>query len=128
MGITGRDSDFTIDEKLMAERYQVDVLGAYQVMQAFANDEFAGKGGTILATGGGFAMYPMTAYLPLSMDKAALRAMVIAEHNEWQEKGLFIGTVTVTNAIGYAEGYEPDTIAGKFWGLFGNRSDAEIIY
>ena len=128
VGITGPDSDFTVDEKLMAERYQVDVLGAYQVMQAFANEEFAGKGGTILATGGGFAMYPMTAYLPLSMDKAALRAMVIAEHNEWQEKGLFIGTVTVTNAIGYAEGYEPDTIAEKFWELFSNRNDAEIIY
>lgn len=73
-------------------------------------------------------MYPMIAYLPLSMDKAALRAMVVAEHNEWQEKGLCIGTVTVTNTIGYAEGYEPDTIAEKFWDLFTKRENVEMVY
>lgn len=128
VGVTVSDNSCTMNEKLMAERYQIDVLGAYQVMQAFANDEFAEKKGNILITGGGLAMYPMTAYLPLSMDKAALRAMVIAEHNEWQEKGLYIGTVTVTNTIGYAEGYEPDTIAEKFWELFTKRNDVEIVY
>lgn len=128
VGVTLPDSECEINEKVMAKRYQTDVIGAYQVIQAFANDEFAQKKGNILITGGGLAMYPMTAYLPLSMDKAALRAMVIAEHNEWQEKGLYIGTVTVTNTIGYTEGYEPDTIAGKFWELFTKREDAEIVY
>lgn len=43
VGVTLPDNSCTIDEKLMAERYQIDVLGAYQVMQAFANDEFAEK-------------------------------------------------------------------------------------
>lgn len=128
VGVTLPDSECNMNEKIMSERYQIDVIGAYQVMQTFANEEFAQKKGNILITGGGLAMYPMTDYLPLSMDKAALRAMVIAEHNEWKEKGLYIGIVTVTNVIGHAEGYEPDTIAEQFWKLFVERENVEIVY
>lgn len=127
VGVVDADKDFTIDAALMAKRYQTDVIGAFQVMQAFATEALAQKRGSILVTGGGFALYPMTAFLPLSMDKAALRALVLAEHNEWKEKGLFIGTITVAGLIGSA-GYEPDTLAEKFWKLHQDRNDAEIVY
>lgn len=60
---------------LLVERYQVDVAGAYQAVLCVVTDAFAEKRGAILLTSGGFALYPTADYLPLSMDKATLRAM-----------------------------------------------------
>ncbi|WP_423215352.1 SDR family NAD(P)-dependent oxidoreductase [Streptococcus equinus] len=128
VGVTEPDSHLNGNIQRMLQRYQVDVLGAYQVIDFFTNSSFVEKNGAILITGGGYALYPTSDYLTLSMDKAALRAMVLAEHDKWQSQGVFIGTVTVTNAIGFVQGYEPDTIAEKFYELTQNRSTAEIIY
>ena len=46
-------------------------------------------------TGGGVALHPEYTFLPLSMDKAALRAMVYAMSPVLQEKGIYIGLVTI---------------------------------
>ena len=128
VGVTEPDGGRTFDCAAMAERYQIDVLGFYQTLQVFATDAFAAKGGTILVTGGGLAIHPMHEFLPLSMDKAALRALVLAEHALWKAKGLYIASLQVTNAIGVAEGYEPDRLAGMLWDMYTRRTEPELIY
>lgn len=102
VGITNPDSmlEKGVDGQLLRDRYQVDVVGAYNAIQQIATEEFAEKNGTILVTGGGLAMYPSAEYLPLSMDKAALRAMVQAIHPALKEKGIFLGTLTVPGQRG----------------------------
>lgn len=130
VGVTAADGDVSggINEEVMAQRYQVDVLGAYTCIQQVLGEDFSQKQGAILITGGGLSIYPSAAYLPLSMDKAALRAMVLALHLVCKKQNVFIGTVQVCNTIGGSEKYMPEKIAEQFWKLYQDRTDAEIIY
>ena len=128
VGITGPDSEQdVIDTALLRSRYQVDVVGAYNTIQTIATDEFAGKQGAILITGGGLAMYPSVEYLPLSMDKAALRAMIQALHPVMKEKGIFLGTLTVCNVIMPGSTCAPEILAEKYWDLYTKRDNWEVI-
>lgn len=128
VGITVPDEGRTIDVKTLMERYAADVAGAYNCVRLIDTDAFAAKRGAILITGGGLALQPYAAYLPLSMDKAALRAMVQALAPVLEEKGIYLGTVQVTGAIGSNEHFAPKTIAEKFWELYEKRETHEIVY
>lgn len=129
VGITSLDSALAegVTSDVLRERYQVDVVGAYHCIQQIATEEFAKKNGSILVTGGGLAMYPSADYLPLSMDKAALRAMVQALHPVLQEKGIFLGVLTVCNVIMEGSTCAPDILAEKYWGQYTERKDWEIV-
>lgn len=116
------------DVDLLMDRYLADVAGAYHAIQQVLGKEFSKKKGAILVTGGGLAMYPSADFLPLSMDKAALRAMVLALRPVLQEQDVFIGSVQICGTIGGLEKYMPDAIAQQFWKLYQDRGDAEIIY
>ncbi len=126
IGITSPDDG--MNAEVMAERYRVDVLGAYTSIQNILGTEFSKKQGAILVTGGGLAMHPHALFLPLSMDKAALRAMVFALSPELKEQDVFIGTVQVCGVIGGSDKYKPERIAELFWKLYQDRSDTEIVY
>lgn len=129
IGVTIPDSmqDNGISASVLRDRYQVDVVGAYHCIQQITTEEFAKKNGSILVTGGGLAMYPSADYLPLSMDKAALRAMVQALHPVMQKKGIFLGTLTVCNVIAEGSSCAPDILAEKYWQQYTERKDWEIV-
>lgn len=129
VGVTIPDSmqDNGISTSVLRDRYQVDVAGAYHCIQHIATVDFAKKNGSILVTGGGLAMYPSADYLPLSMDKAALRAMVQALHPVMKEKGIFLGTLTVCSVIAAGSSCAPDTLAEKYWQQYSERKDWEIV-
>ena len=129
VGITGADRDAgVVDAELMMRRYAADVAGAYSCVSRVMGDEFSRKNGAILITGGGLSIYPNAEYLPLSMDKAALRAMVLALHPVYKERNVYIGSVQVRDVIGGSEKYMPDRIAELFWKMYQERKEAEIVY
>ncbi|MCD7892634.1 MAG: SDR family NAD(P)-dependent oxidoreductase [Erysipelotrichaceae bacterium] len=130
VGITIADEGVAggITTELMMQRYNAEVLGAYTCIKQLLGEEFSDKQGTILITGGGLAMYPSAAYLPLSMHKAALRAMVQALHPVCKEQNVFLGTVQVCNTIGASEKYMPEKIAEEFWKMYQDHTDVEIVY
>ena len=130
VGITGLDSEIKgeKDVDLLMDRYMVDVAGAYHAIQQVLGKEFSEKKGTILVTGGGLALYPMYDYLPLSMDKAALRAMCLALHEELKKQDVFLGTVTVTGVIAPGQPCDPALLAEDFWKLYTDRADCEIVH
>lgn len=130
VGITGLDTEIKEekDVNLLMNRYMVDVAGAYHAIQQVLGEEFSHKNGTILVTGGGLAMYPMYDYLPLSMDKAALRAMCLALHEELKKQNVFVGTVTVTGVIAPGETCDPALLAEDFWKLYTERKECEIVH
>lgn len=127
VGITLPDA--SLDEEknaeLLIKRYQVDVAGAYHAMQQVIGEEFSKKQGTILVTGGGFALYPMDEFLPLSIDKAALRALCIALHNKLKEQNIYVGTLTVTDSIVPGGKCDPALLAEDFWKMYTDRSECE---
>lgn len=130
VGITGQDKELTEakDVDLLMKRYQVDVAGAYHAIQQVLGEEFSRKNGAILVTGGGLAMYPIDEYLPLSMDKAALRAMCIALHNKLKEQNVFVGTLTVTDVIEPGKKCDPSLLAEDFWKLYTERQECELVH
>lgn len=130
VGITVSDSECSEEKNadLLMKRYRVDVAGAYHVIQQVLGEEFSKKNGAILITGGGLAMYPMDEYLPLSMDKAALRAMCIALHNKLKEQNVYLGTVTVTDTITPGGKCDPTLLAEDFWKLYTERGECEIVH
>ncbi len=130
VGNTTADGDLSggMNVAVMQQRYQVDVLGAYTCIRQMLNNAFSQKQGAILITGGGLALYPSADYLPLSMDKAALRALVLALHPVCLDQGVFLGVVQVCGTIGGSEKYRPEKVADQFWKLYQNRGDAEIVY
>lgn len=130
VGITGLDSEIKEEKNfdLLVNRYKVDVAGAYHAIQQVLGEDFSKKQGTILVTGGGLALYPMDAYLPLSMDKAALRAMCLALHEELKKQNVFVGTVTVTGVIEPGAPCDPKLLAEDFWKLYTDRQNCEIVH
>lgn len=128
VGITTADADCEINAQTMLDRYKVDVIGAFHTIKLLDNNAFAKKNGTILITGGGLGIQPYYGYLPLSMDKAALRAMVQATAPVLKEKGIHLATVQVTGVIGSNEHYAPKTIAEEFWKLYNDKEKTEVIY
>ena len=128
VGITTADSQLKEkDVDLLVERYKIDVAGAYHAILQVLGKEFSEKNGAILVTGGGLALYPMSEYLPLSMDKAALRAMCLALHNELKKQNVYVGTLTVTDVIAPGAKCDPAILAEDFWKLYTERKECEMV-
>ena len=128
VGITTADSELKEkDAALLVEKYKIDVAGAYHAILQVLGEEFSKKNGAILVTGGGLALYPMNEYLPLSMDKAALRAMCLALHNELKKQNVYLGTLTVTDVIAPSSKCDPAILAEDFWKLYTERKDCEMV-
>lgn len=128
VGVTDLDAEHTINSELLMQRYQMDVASAYHCAQLLNTEAFSKKKGAIIFTGGGLALRPEATFTPLSMDKAALRAMVYLLHDEYSEKGIFIGTVTVCGGVKADTYFAPELIAEKYWELYTERSQCEIVY
>lgn len=128
VGITTLDADTHINADVLIERYKVDVAGAYRCIQMMDTKEFARKNGAVLVTGGGLALRPEFTYLPLSMDKAALRAMVYAMHPVLKEKGIFLGLVSIMGGIKPGTDFAPERIAETYWKMYQERSQCEVRF
>lgn len=128
VGITVPDREIYVDSSVLLERYKADVTGAYECISLVTTDDFAKRNGAIIITGGKLAEQPSIEYLPLSMDKAALRAMVYAMHPVLKEKGIFLGMVTIMGGIRSGTHFSPEHIAETFWQLYNNQNAIEIKY
>lgn len=130
VGITTPDADITQEKNvgLLLERYMSDVGGAYHAIQQIADDKFSRRHGAVLVTGGGLALHPMYDYLPLSMDKAALRAMCLALYEELKKQHIYVGILTVTDVIASGEKCDPTLLAEDFWNMYTSRTECEHIH
>lgn len=127
VGITTPD-----DEKLTAEilvnHFKADVAGAYTTASTFADENFAEKKGAIIFTGGGLAMYPSDGFIPLSIDKAALRSLAYILNNKYKERGIFVGIVEVCGSINGSPYFSAKNIAETYWQMYLNRDKCEYAY
>jgi short-subunit dehydrogenase len=94
----------------------VNIGGALAATQAAAGGMANRGSGTILLTGGGFAMYPHPDYLSLSIGKAGIRALAQGLFESLKEKGIHVATVTVAGFVSPGS-KEVDTVADQFWQL-----------
>lgn len=103
-------------EDLLAD-FKVNVVGAVvAVQQVLPEMRKAGKG-TILLTGGGFALYPQAPLFSLGLGKAGIRNLTSSLADELEGYGIRVGTVTVCGTVAEGTRFAPDKIAEAFFGL-----------
>lgn len=81
-----------------------------------------------MVTGGGLSVDLSADYLPLSMDKAALRIMCLALYKKLKEQNVYFGILTVTGAIKPGEKCDPALLAEDFWELYTERKECEMVH
>lgn len=94
----------------------VNIGGALVAAQCVAPKMSERGSGTILLTGGGFALEPNPEFLSLSIGKAGIRAMAHALFDDLKERGIHFATVTVT-ALVAAGSKDAEAVAECFWQL-----------
>lgn len=108
----------------------VNIGGALSAIQAAAPKMAEQKSGTILLTGGGFALHPSPDYISISIGKAGIRALTLGLFESLKEQNVHIATVTVATFVN-ADSKESHDVADHFWKLHAQpvgQWTAETIY
>lgn len=108
----------------------VNIGGALAAVQAVLPYMLQKKSGTILLTGGGFALYPSPDFISLSIGKAGLRNLTLGLFESLKSEGIHIASVSVATSVtpGSKEAWD---IAESFWQLHAQPKDSwvpEVTY
>jgi NAD(P)-dependent dehydrogenase (short-subunit alcohol dehydrogenase family) len=92
-------------------------IGGAQAAAKAAEKAMAGQGsGSLLLTGGGFALAPSADYISLSIGKAGIRALALGLFDDFKAKGIHVGTVTVAAWVSPGSDHAA-AVAEHFWKL-----------
>lgn len=108
----------------------VNIAAALVAVQEVSRGMLARRSGSILLTGGMFAITPVADYLSLSIGKAGLRALAQALFAPFREQDVHIAMVTVATLVA-AESAEARGVAESFWELHDSSPEVwtpEAIY
>lgn len=94
----------------------VNIGGALVAAQVAAPKMSERGSGTILLTGGGFALEPNPEYLSLSIGKAGIRALAQGLFENFKDKGIHVATVTVGAYVATGS-KDAEAVAEHFWQL-----------
>lgn len=106
-------------ETLMKD-FSVSVGGALVAAQAVLPLLQAAGKGSVLFTGGGFALQPYPALASLGIGKAGLRNLAQSLHQELAGSEITVGVVTIGGTVGSGPAFMPDAIAEHFWAMHGS--------
>ena len=87
--------------------------------------------GTILLTGGGQALNPISLLSSLGIGKAGLRNLAYSLHHELKDFGIHVATVTINGQVDPNTKFAPDLICEEFWDLHTQQIgqfEIEIVY
>jgi NAD(P)-dependent dehydrogenase (short-subunit alcohol dehydrogenase family) len=117
VGVLRPDAPTGGDDQEWAHVTAINVLGARVAADAVLPELRDGRG-TLLFTGGGYALHPSKKFSSLSVGKAALRAYVQVLHDQLAGTGVHATSVTITKEIGGGEPrFEPAALAQAYLDL-----------
>lgn len=99
----------------LAGDMQVNLTGVLVAVRAVLPYMRQHGGGSILLTGG-FALFPSSEFLTLSIGKAGVRCLCQALFSDLAKENVHIASITVKKIVQAGEG-DPERIAGIFWKL-----------
>jgi len=108
----------------------VNIGAALVALQEASRGMLTRGAGTILLTGGMFAVAPNPAFLSLSIGKAGVRALTQALFAPFRDRGVHIASVSVATMVA-ADSPEAEGVANAFWGLHNSPREAwsaEVTY
>lgn len=104
----------------------VNIGGAQAAAQGAAAKMLESGSGSILLTGGGFALQPSSDYLSLSIGKAGIRALAYGLFESFKAKGVHVATVTVAAFVNPGS-RDADAVADMFWQLHSQPNDSWTV-
>ena len=126
VGVLAPDSPVGGDDREWARNAAVNILGARIAADAVLPRLRDGRG-TLLFTGGGYALHPSKTFSSLSVGKAGLRAYVQLLHDELAGTGVHATSVTITAGISGEGRFDPAVIAKSYLELH-QQPEAEWQY
>jgi NAD(P)-dependent dehydrogenase (short-subunit alcohol dehydrogenase family) len=123
VGVLHPDSPTGGDDQTWAHNTAINILGARVAADAILPELRDGRG-TLLFTGGGYALHPSKKFASPSVGKAGLRAYVDMLHDQLAGTGVHATSVTITATIGSAPRFEPAEIAKAYLEL-DNQAETE---
>lgn len=111
--------------------FRVNIMGLLAAVQECVPRMREAGRGTILITGGGLALTPMSALASLSMGKAAQRSLAFSLAGELEPAGIHVATVTVCGFVKPGTHFDPDRIADEYWRLHTQDAsgfEREVVY
>ncbi|MBD2231097.1 SDR family NAD(P)-dependent oxidoreductase [Phormidium tenue] len=110
--------------------FKANVAGAIACVESILPAMQAEQKGTLLFTGGGFALYPDPNFVSLSLGKAGIRVLASTLHAALKDSPIKVGTVTICGTVnGNDPKYSSDRIAEEYWKLhIAENGEYETIY
>jgi short-subunit dehydrogenase len=107
--------------------FKTSVVNALMATKALLPDLKANQG-AVLMTGGGSGIYPQPEMGSISLGKAGIRNLSGQLNKVLKADGIFVGTVIVAGSIApESTTHSPKILADKFWEMYCNKTDAEVI-
>lgn len=94
--------------------FQTNVVGALVAAKFVLPAMKARRSGSVLFTGGGWALYPSAAVASTAIGKAGLRHLALVLAEELQGSGVRSGTVTIMGQVAAGTAFDPDLIGAAF--------------
>lgn len=104
----------TITPEGLTRDFHTNVSGGLAAVRAVLPSMLQRKSGTILFTGGGWAIYPAVEVTSVSIDKGALRTLALMLAEELKGTGVRVGTVTIMGAVALGTPFDPAKIGRMF--------------
>ncbi len=117
-------------DQLVAD-FRVNVAGALAATLAVLPGMKARGHGTILFTGGGWALQPWDGAASPSIGKAGIRSLAYTLAQELGGSGIHVGTVLIAGQVAAGTHFDPDKIAEAYLKLHRQppgQFETEIIY
>lgn len=108
----------------------INIGGALTATQSVLPEMSKRGAGTILLTGGGFALYPDPEFLSLSIGKAGIRNMAFGLFDTLKKQGIHIASITVSTVVA-PDSKEARDVGNLFWDLHNQSTEdwsAEATY
>jgi len=115
----------------LLEDFRICVAGALTASRAVAPGMISRGHGSILLTGGGFALTPSPQAPALSIGKAGIRALALMLAAELAPHKIRVGTVTIAGTVASQTAFSPERIGQAFVALHQSAVDAgtaEIVF
>lgn len=125
----GAPSQLT-NEQLLGD-LSVSVIGALACAREVIPAMRERGEGTIILTGGGFALNTYAPMASLGIGKAALRSLALNLGAELEPRGIHAGTVTILGEVREGTLFDADRIAEAYWQLHAQPPGAwsrELLY
>jgi NAD(P)-dependent dehydrogenase (short-subunit alcohol dehydrogenase family) len=121
----------TLAPETLVTDFRVNVTGALAAVRAVLPGMKTRGHGSILFTGGGWALQPWDEAASPSIGKAGLRSLAFTLAQELHGTGVRVGTVTICGAVAPGTPFDPDKIGEIFLAMHRapeNEFQTEVVF